>query len=84
CVCGGGQTGGARWQRAPRVWPDVSDFLESLPLEDDKLRYNDKLLLRAILVKANELHSFGESQSYFDSLDKRNLQLTAHCPKMAR
>ncbi|MGH7171690.1 MAG: hypothetical protein ACRELG_15545 [Gemmataceae bacterium] len=63
---------------------DVFDFLESLDLDNDDLRYNDKLILCSILVKAKELLTSGERQLYFASLDKSDLAPTVQRPKMAR
>lgn len=63
---------------------EVFDFLESLDLDDDNLKYNDKLILSSVLVKAKELYASGEQKLYFVSRDKSDLQPTAHRPKMAR
>ncbi|HZY85927.1 MAG TPA: hypothetical protein VFE78_13920 [Gemmataceae bacterium] len=63
---------------------EVFDFLESLDLDDDNLKYNDKLILSSVLLKAKELHERGEKRLYFVSLDKNDLQPTAHRPKMTR
>jgi predicted nucleic acid-binding protein len=62
---------------------DVFDFLELLRLDDDNLKYNDKLLLSSVLVKAKQLQIAGVQKLYFASVDKGDLQPTAHRPKMA-
>jgi len=62
----------------------VFDFLEMLDLDDDTLEYNDKLILSSVLVKAKELRGSGKHPLYFVSLDKKDLQPTAHRPKMTR
>jgi hypothetical protein len=62
----------------------VFDFLESLDLDDDSLEYNDKLILAAVLTKAHELKTSAAGRAYFASVDKSDLQPTAHRPKMAR
>ena len=66
---------------APR---EVFDFLEALRLDDDNLKYNDKLILSSVLVKAKELQSVGVQKLYFASLDTSDLQPTVHRPKLAR
>jgi hypothetical protein len=63
---------------------EVFDFLGSLELDDDNLKYNDKLILSSVLVKARELHRAGVQKLYFLSVDKKDLQPTADRPKMAR
>jgi len=63
---------------------EVFDFLESLDLDDDNLKYNDKLILSSVLLKAKELHRLGEQRLYFVSLDKNDLAPTAQRPKMTR
>lgn len=63
---------------------EVFDFLESLDLDDDNLKYNDKLILSSVLVKAKELYGSGERQLYFASRDTSDLQPTVHRPKMTR
>ena len=63
---------------------DVFDFLESLDLDDEGLKYNDRLILSSVLVKAKQLHDAGVRDLYFLSLDKGDLQPTAQRPKMAR
>jgi hypothetical protein len=60
----------------------VFDLLEALDLDDNSLKYNDRLILSSVLVKAKELHDAGEQKLYFASLDKSDLQPTAHRPKM--
>jgi predicted nucleic acid-binding protein len=61
---------------------EVFDFLEGLELDDDNLKYNDKLILSAVLVKARELCRAGVQPLYFASVDKSDLQPTAHRPKL--
>jgi predicted nucleic acid-binding protein len=61
----------------------VFDFLESLELDDDNLKYNDKLILSSVLVKAKKLHDAGERRLYFVSTDS-DLWPKADRPKMAR
>ncbi len=63
---------------------DVFDFLESLDLDDDALKYNDRLILSSVLRKARELKAAGASPLYFVSTDKSDLQPTPHRPKMSR
>jgi hypothetical protein len=63
---------------------EVFDFLESLDLDDDNLKYNDKLILTSVLLKAKELKESGAGRLFFASMDKSDLQPTAHRPKMAR
>jgi predicted nucleic acid-binding protein len=63
---------------------EVFDFLESLELDDDNLKYNDKLILSSVLVKARELSRAGVQKLYFVSVDKRDLQPTVHRPKLTR
>jgi predicted nucleic acid-binding protein len=63
---------------------EVFDFLESLDLDDDNLKYNDKLILASVLWKANELKGSEAGRIFFASLDKSDLQPTDHRPKMAR
>jgi predicted nucleic acid-binding protein len=63
---------------------EVFDFLETLDLDDDSLKYNDKLILTSALLKATELKGSGADRLFFASLDKSDLQPTAHRPKMAR
>jgi hypothetical protein len=62
----------------------IFDFLESLELDDDHLKYNDKLILASVLVKAKELKDSGAGPLFFASVDKSDLQPTMHRPKMAR
>ena len=63
---------------------EVFDFLESLDLDDDNLKYNDKLILTSVLLKAKELKEAGADRIFFASVYKSDLQPTAHRPKMAR
>jgi len=63
---------------------EVFDFLESLDLDDDNLKYNDKLILASVLWKANELKGSEPGRLFFASLDKSDLQPTDHRPKLAR
>jgi hypothetical protein len=63
---------------------NVFDFLESMELDDDNLKYNGKLILSSVLVKAKQLHTAGEQRLYFVSLDTSDLRPTIHRPKMAR
>jgi hypothetical protein len=63
---------------------EVFDFLESLDMDDDSLKYNDKLILSSVLTKAKELRNAGAEKLYFVSVDKSDLQPTAHRPKMTR
>jgi predicted nucleic acid-binding protein len=63
---------------------EVFDFLESLDLDDDNLKYNDKLILTSVLLKAKELKESGAGRLFFASMDKSDLQPTAHRPRMAR
>jgi predicted nucleic acid-binding protein len=63
---------------------EVFDFLESLDLDDDNLKYNDRLILSSILLKAKELSAPGEARLFFASVDKSDLQPTVHRPKMTR
>jgi hypothetical protein len=63
---------------------EIFDFLEALQLDDDTLKYNDKLILSSVLVKAKELRGAGVQQLYFASVDKGDLQPTVHRPKMTR
>jgi predicted nucleic acid-binding protein len=62
---------------------EVFDFLEALELDDDNLRYNDKLILACVLWKAQELKRAGVGPCFFASVDKSDLQPTDHRPKMA-
>ncbi len=62
----------------------VFDFLEALDLDDDTLKYNDKLILSSVLVRARELKAAGADRLFFASVDKSDLQPTAHRPKMTR
>jgi hypothetical protein len=63
---------------------DVFDFLESLDLDDDNLKYNDRLILTSVLLKAKELKEADTGRLFFASVDKSDLQPTDHRPKMAR
>jgi hypothetical protein len=60
------------------------DFLEALDLDDDSLKYNDKLILSSVLVKARELKDAGITRVFFASVDKSDLQPTSHRPKLTR
>jgi hypothetical protein len=61
----------------------VFDFLEAMQLDDDNLKYNDKLVLCSSLVKASELTSAAIGPLYFASVDRSDLQPTANRPKMS-
>jgi hypothetical protein len=63
---------------------DVFDFLEALELDDDNLKYNDKLILCSSLLKANELRKAGAERLFFASVDKSDLQPTVQRPKMTQ
>lgn len=63
---------------------EVFDFLESLDLDDDNLKYNDKLILTSVLLKAKGLKLTGADRLFFASVDKSDLQPTTQRPKMAR
>jgi hypothetical protein len=62
----------------------VFDFLAALDLDGDSLKYNDKLILSSVLVRARELKAAGADRIFFASVDKSDLQPTSHRPKMAR
>jgi predicted nucleic acid-binding protein len=62
----------------------VFDFLEALDLDDDSLKYNDKLILSSVLVRARELKAAGAERIFFASVDKSDLQPTPDRPKMTR
>jgi predicted nucleic acid-binding protein len=62
----------------------VFDFLESLDLDDDSLKYNDKLILSSVLWKARQLKASQAGRLLFASVDKSDLQPTVHRPKMTR
>ena len=62
----------------------VFDFLEALDLDDDSLKYNDKLILSEVLIRAHELKAAGADRVFFASVDKSDPQPTSHRPKMAR
>jgi hypothetical protein len=62
----------------------VFDFLEALDLDDDSLKYNDKLILSSVFVKARELKDAGANRVFFASVDTTDLQPTLHRPKMTR
>ena len=64
--------------------PAVFDFLEALELDDDSMKYNDKLILSSVLVKAKELHDAHPVPLFFASTDKSDLAPTVERPKMAR
>jgi hypothetical protein len=42
---------------------EVFDFLERLDLDDDNLKYNDKLILTSVLLKAKELKDSGSGHA---------------------
>jgi hypothetical protein len=63
---------------------EVFDFLESLELDDDTLKYNDKLVLASLLVKAKQLKAAGVERLFFASVDKSDFQPTVHRPKLTR
>src|SRR5713101_6568965 len=63
---------------------EVFDCLESLDLDDDNLKYNDKLILTSVLLKAKERKGAEAGRLFFASVDKSDLQPTAQRPKMAR
>ena len=48
------------------------------------MKYNDKLILTSVLLKAKELRGLARGRLFFASMDKSDLQPTAHRPKMAR
>jgi hypothetical protein len=60
----------------------VFDFLEALELDDDSLKYNDRLILSSVLVRARELKAAGADRVFFASVDKSDLQPTSHRPKL--
>ncbi len=60
----------------------VFQYLETLDLDDDNLKYNDKLILSSVLVRARELMAAGADRLFFASVDKSDLQPTSHRPKM--
>ncbi len=62
----------------------VFDFLEKLDLDDDSLKYNDKLILSSVLAKSRELKAGGAISLFFASLDTSDLQPTSHRPKMTQ
>jgi predicted nucleic acid-binding protein len=62
----------------------VFDFLEALDLDDDSLKYNDKVILSSVLVRARELKADGANGLFFASVDKSDLQPTSHRPKMTQ
>jgi hypothetical protein len=53
-------------------------------LDDDSLKYNDKLIVSSVLVKARELKAAGADRAFFASVDKSDLQPTSHRPKLTR
>jgi predicted nucleic acid-binding protein len=63
---------------------EVFDFLEALDLDDDTLKYNDKLILSSVLHKAERLRTVGAERLYFASVDKSDLQPTPYRPKMTK
>jgi hypothetical protein len=48
------------------------------------LKYNDKLILASVLLKARDLKRSGAERLFFASVDKSDLQPTDHRPKMTR
>ena len=62
----------------------VFDVLEALDLDDDSPKYNGKLILSSVLVRARELKAVGADRVFFASVDKSDLQPTPHRPKMTR
>jgi len=62
---------------------EVFHSLESLDLDDDNLKYNDKLILSSTLTKAKELRAAGTDRLFIASVDKSDLQPTSFRPKMA-
>ncbi len=62
----------------------VFNFLEALDLDDDSLKYNDKVILSSVLVRARELKAAGADRLFFASVDKSDLQPTSHRPKMTQ
>ena len=62
----------------------VFDFLEALDLDDDSLKYNDRVILSSVLVRARELKAAGADRLFFASVDKSDLQPTSHRPKMTQ
>jgi hypothetical protein len=62
----------------------VFDFLEALDLDDDSLKYNDKLILSSVLVRARELRAAGADRVFFASVDKGDLQPASHRPRLTR
>jgi hypothetical protein len=57
--------------------------LESLDLDDDNLKYNDRLILAAVLLKAKELKASGADRLFFASMDRSDFQPTEHRLKIA-
>jgi predicted nucleic acid-binding protein len=62
----------------------VFDFLEALDLDDDSLKYNDKVILSSVLIRARELKISDADRLFFASVDKSDLQPTSHRPKMTQ
>lgn len=62
----------------------VFDLMETLDLDDDSLKYNDKLILSSVLIRAHALKTVAAEGLGFASLDKGDLQPTAHRPKLTR
>ena len=62
----------------------VFNFLEALDLDDDSLKYNDKIILSSVLVRARELRALGADRLFFASVDKSDLQPTSHRTKMTK
>ncbi len=63
---------------------EVFDLLESLELDDDTLKYNDRLILSSVLCKARQLKASGADRLFFASLDTGDLQPTSHRPRLSR
>ncbi len=63
---------------------NVFNFLEALDLDDDSLKYNDKVILSSVLVRARELRAAGADHLYFASVDTSDLQPTSRRPKMTQ
>ena len=57
---------------------------KQLDLDDDSLKYNDKMILSSVLVRARELKAAGTDRMFFSSVDKSDLQPTSHRPKMTQ
>src|SRR5580765_1700034 len=57
---------------------EVFDLLESLDLDDDNLKYNDRLILTSALLKAKALKDTGVTRLFFASVDRGDLEPTHH------